>query len=124
MTENSGVKVADNAEASSVNFVNNSSSGQNSLQVPNKGRAYLRDRRRNAVHEGGGGGFVPYCIRSLLKRGGFPIVTCSVDDEMSIIIKNKHRNRLDDTADMRLALSSTEPRIQKLVKSMQSKKSH
>lgn len=41
-----------------------------------------------------------------------------------LIIKNKHRNRLDATADMRLALSSTEPRIQKLVKSMQSQKSH
>lgn len=41
-----------------------------------------------------------------------------------LIIKNKHRNRLDASADMRLALSSTEPRIQKLVKSMQSQKSH
>ena len=41
-----------------------------------------------------------------------------------LVIKNKHRNRLDATADMRLALSSTEPRIQKLVKSMQSQKSH
>ncbi|XP_046976463.1 SCAN domain-containing protein 3-like [Vanessa cardui] len=41
-----------------------------------------------------------------------------------LIIKNKHRNRLDATADMRLALSSTEPRIPKLVKSMQVQKSH
>lgn len=39
-------------------------------------------------------------------------------------IKNKHRNRLDARADMRLALSSTEPRIQQLVKSIQSQKSH
>ncbi|KAJ8721019.1 hypothetical protein PYW08_006484 [Mythimna loreyi] len=41
-----------------------------------------------------------------------------------LIIKNKHRNRLNAAADMRLALSSTEPRIQKLVKSMQPQKSH
>lgn len=41
-----------------------------------------------------------------------------------LIIKNKHRNRLDASADMRLTLSNTEPRIQKLVKSMQSQKSH
>lgn len=41
-----------------------------------------------------------------------------------LVIKNKHRNRLDATADMRLALSSTEPRIPILVKSMQAQKSH
>jgi hypothetical protein len=41
-----------------------------------------------------------------------------------LIIKNKHRNRLDASADMRLALSSTEPRIQQLVNNMQSQKSH
>lgn len=41
-----------------------------------------------------------------------------------LIIKNKHRNRLDASADMRLAISNTEPRIQKLVKNMQPQKSH
>jgi hypothetical protein len=41
-----------------------------------------------------------------------------------LIIKNKHRNRLDASADMRLAWSSTEPRIQQLVNNMQSQKSH
>ncbi|KAL4716015.1 hypothetical protein ACJJTC_003804, partial [Scirpophaga incertulas] len=47
-------------------------------------RAYLRVRRQNSVHKGRGGGFVPFCIRSLLKRRGLPMVTCSVIDVMSV----------------------------------------
>lgn len=49
---------------------------------------------------------------------------CEQGFSAHLIIKNKHRNRLDASADMRLALSNTEPRIQKLVKSMQSQKLH
>lgn len=41
-----------------------------------------------------------------------------------LIIKNKKRNRLNVSDDIRLALSTTEPRIQQLVRQMQAQKSH
>jgi hypothetical protein len=42
-----------------------------------------------------------------------------------LLIKNKQRNRLDATNDMRIALSSTiSPRISQLVDKMQAQKSH
>jgi hypothetical protein len=49
---------------------------------------------------------------------------CEQEFSALLIIKNKHRNRLDASPDMRLALSSTEPRIQQMVNSIQSQKSH
>lgn len=41
-----------------------------------------------------------------------------------LVIRNKHRNRLDVSDDMRLAMSNIQPRIEKLAKEMQSRKSH
>ncbi|KAL4153200.1 hypothetical protein QTP88_001033 [Uroleucon formosanum] len=41
-----------------------------------------------------------------------------------LVIKNKQRNRLDVSDDMRLAISNIHPRIEKLVKEMQPQKSH
>jgi len=41
-----------------------------------------------------------------------------------LVIKNKQRNRLDVSDDMRLAISNIHPRIEKLVKEMQPHKSH
>jgi hypothetical protein len=49
---------------------------------------------------------------------------CEQEFSALLIIKNKHRNRLDASPDMRLALSSTEPRTQQMVNSIQSQKSH
>jgi hypothetical protein len=41
-----------------------------------------------------------------------------------LYIKNKQRNRLDPTKDLRVALSSINPRISLLVNEMQAQKSH
>ncbi|KAL4104801.1 hypothetical protein QTP88_020077 [Uroleucon formosanum] len=41
-----------------------------------------------------------------------------------LVIKNKQRNRLNVSDDMRLAISNIHPRIEKLVKEMQPQKSH
>ncbi|CAH2102489.1 unnamed protein product [Euphydryas editha] len=74
-------------------------------------------------------------IRKMI-RNPFIVNVSEVPDEyQEEVIEMAHDNNLKDTfetginledfcADMRLALSSIEPRIQKLVKSMQSQKSH
>ena len=41
-----------------------------------------------------------------------------------LVMKNKQRNGLDVSDDMRLAMSNIHPRIEKLVKEMQSQKLH
>ncbi|KAL4097758.1 hypothetical protein QTP88_022480 [Uroleucon formosanum] len=49
---------------------------------------------------------------------------CEQGFSSPLVVKNKQRNRLDVSDDMRLAISKIHPRIEKLVKEIQPQKSH
>ncbi len=60
-------------------------------------------------------------IKTLLP---FPSTSCETGFSTMSVIKTKHRNALDICCPLRVALSSIEPRLEKLVKNKRAHSSH